>query len=653
MARPPFPAPSFLLAVCAALLAFVGSSFAAGAHPGAGTYFGIVHGSSYDQTGYVRAVIGKSGLGSVSVKLGDQATCAVSIGPGGTITGGPISFSPVKLNPPMQVHLSLITLPQGGTALSGTIIDDWGDTFTVTLPNITPTENASALAGRYTLFLETPSAGSAFSNDIAGFGTLRIFKTGHLIFHGTLSDGSGVVQLGALDSSGGWSLYAKQARGSVLSGEVTFADETESDLTGDLVLAGPGKNGGPDVDTSMQLVGSAYNSKLAWNPSLSWQLTTSADDGATVAFSCDLTAHGDTLIGGNVSSINGVTLSSVPAATGGYTAFALSPLPKGVNLAGVYLEQDTGRIIGGYGTGFLTIDGLIGVVFQKTSGAFGLTTSLGSHAPVELLGSIAADASAVRRSLTRAIPSILHAFKAQPSGIFAIGPNSEILGSGGFTGKAPPDTGEVGGGTFDGGVSISSGGTFSLGGASFGTYDGVIAGSGSWPGAGSLSLSNGSPFFSSVTVNGGTLILGGTSGTTGSVLIGNYSGSPTGTVQVLSAGTLSGVGLTGGSPSGAGLTGVGDFGGFIFTGVLNAAGGTINLGATSLGQSETFSSMDAVLNFDLGGNGLNLTSPLTTLPTLPAFGATFHLIPPATGGSFSITGADSVSVGSSVIPSSP
>ena len=75
-----------------------------------------------------------------------------------------------------------------------------------------------------------------------------------------------------------------------------FADETQTDLTGDLVLSGPHAN-----NETKQLVGSRYDPALAWRAASAWTLTTSADGGATVAVTSDLAVRGDLLISASKS----------------------------------------------------------------------------------------------------------------------------------------------------------------------------------------------------------------------------------------------------------------------------------------------------------------------------------------------------------------
>jgi hypothetical protein len=349
----------------------------------------------------------------------------------------------------------------------------------VTLPNAAPVANSNTLAGRYTLVLETPSAGSAFTNDIAGFGALRVFKTGHFIFHGTLSDGSTVFQLGTLNSSGNWELLAK-SRGRTLSGEVDFADESQTDCTGDLELAGPGKNGGPETDVSMQLVGSFYDPKLKWNADVGWNIGTSDDGGATVGFSSDLTAKGDLLYNGGIFG----TAGGVPNVS--------SLFASGGKFASVFLEQDTGAVVGGYATSLIDIHGLMGVAFQKTSGAFGLTTTIGR---------LRLGANSSIKSLQNKILPYLRSLKPKPSGIFAVETTSSTSGSSGFSAATLQGWGDLGGGssvtlitvypTNASSLTLALGGLSYLGPTSFvasGASGAVLSGRGVFGNAGDVSL---------------------------------------------------------------------------------------------------------------------------------------------------------------------
>jgi hypothetical protein len=382
-------------------LSALGCAASAAPSPATGTYFGIIHGATFDQSGYVRMVIGKSGIGTVGVKLGDEKNCAAIVGPGGG--GGPILRGPIwiTLNPkaPMQTNLYLVNLPQGGLAFSGTITDDEGDTFTVTIPQ-TSTPDATAFVGQYTLLMESPTSGSAaFSNNVAGIGILNISKKGGLLFRGTLSDGTPLVQRGKLNSGLGWSLYAKGRHGAALSGEISFANDTQSDLSGALELAGPGLHGAPDSDVSLQLVGSRYSPAAVWIGGATWTLNTSDDQGVTINSTSSLANPGGSLL---------------------YSGSAGTQVTSGAgNFATAFLEQSTGLVAGGFNNNTLGSQLMLGVIFQKTSSAFGFTQQV--EKPLTAIADLTNERPAAqKRAVTRAIASVKQAFKAQSPGIFAL-----------------------------------------------------------------------------------------------------------------------------------------------------------------------------------------------------------------------------------------
>ncbi len=362
-----------------------------------GHYFGIVHGDSLDSSGTVRAVLNRFGRGSVSVKLGDEKPCVAQVGPGPILGGGPvfivISIGP---NPPMQIQLSTITLPHGGVGLTGTIFEDGVET-TVTLARAASPQEAASLAGQYTVILDQASAGPAFSADVAGIGTLRVTRKGRLDFQGYLSDGTLVTQTSRINSDGAWPLFIKKKNGMILSGDVLFADESQTDLAGSVHLQTPAA-GDDSVDTPLDLAGSRFNPALAWTAASTWTLTTSDDHGATDAFTRDLNPFGNLLLS---------TALNLGSRSG----------------AGAYLDQKTGLVAGGYAGGVLDAHALLGVIFQKTGTAFGFTQSLEGLIASGSLGSLALlDPTSLsnRHQMQQALSTALGAFHFGTPGIFAI-----------------------------------------------------------------------------------------------------------------------------------------------------------------------------------------------------------------------------------------
>jgi len=434
----------------------------------AGSYSGVVQGGLIASTGFARATINARGTGSLALKFGQSPQKAVKL----SFSSGHLLGASGKIR---------VDLVPGSNDLAGTISDS-GEAIAVDLTlNVAPAD-AAPLSGQYTVVLEDPSAGAAFSEDVAGFGTIRLNTNGSFSFTGLLSDGSAITQGGALNSGGQWQLMATTQGGGTLSGQVTFADVAETDCAGAIVWKKPAskKDGTPEQDVTLSLVGSRFDSTLLWNADPFWALNASDDGGATSDFSVSLQPSGNLL------------------------------RAIGAHGASVFLDNTSGYVFGIYGSGAADLHGMLGVAYQKTGAAFGLTVAFPTIKPGASVGH--AVPNVALSSLTKASSwsSIIGPIKNRQTGMFAIeGQETNTVNN---TGSGAVTTVSAGSLTISGSTGYTGGTTVNTGGGAVfigpigptgGTQDGGIVKTGS----GTLTLNSGNTSTGTTTVGSGTLTM--------------------------------------------------------------------------------------------------------------------------------------------------
>ena len=481
-------------------------SLAQGQKPEAGNYVGLVHGDSLDTSGFVRAVINKSGRGTFSVNFGHGETGASALVWDGS------QISSAKSNSPIQVALSPAALPGGGVGLSGTLMLN-GSSIFVTLAKGTAPSYVDSVLGQYTVVFKS-SQPQVSSTDVAGIGTLTVSKKGKVNFRGILNDGTLLVQKTTLDSSGGWPLYIKEHDGSIISGDITFSNESESDLSGTIhVQRLTEEAGAPDTDLALDLAGSIYDPSLAWSAASGWKLTRVEDGGSPETLPSDLSVSGNFLT--NLTSLNALAIFAHSSLLGG----ALD-----VPAVGVLLDPGSGMVIGGYGVKLDELHAMIGVEYQKTHSAFGLTRIVDRANAANAILSAASFPHSTKKQVKQAITSASQAVKLGSDGTFFI--QADLPNN-----------------TPDFAVNYSSGATL------------VLSTNDTLPSIGSTTVINNSGYVSGGTLTVAqpyvppgtgpvttTLVLGGSgsinsSGSLGATFVGPSSGF-TGTITIGSSGTF-------------------------------------------------------------------------------------------------------------------
>jgi len=414
-------------AVCGLLLAPLGASAAKRFIFTPGTYVGIVSNSPLTSDGTVRVTINRAGNGSLVLT---QAGTTQRITLAGTANGHILGVSK---------HLGLSAQFEAGAdnQLAGTIAVG-ANSISVTLTNASPAVAATTaasqnLAGSYTFIISSPPGAQAFSNAMAadpgtggilspvvpyispsglqGFGTIQVSPKGIVFFHGALSDGTQFVQTASLNSSGGWTLYATAANGEVLSGEISFVSNVDSDLAGVVKLQLPGTPGStpPQPEPGFPLRGSHYD------PTLKWDIASGAD-----LF---------------ISENNGLLLYvDTPA------IFDNLLIGSGSVSAALVLDPSTGLVFGGYQSAS-GLHVMAGVVFQKAQTVLGIeasvtglssNTALSQADPASFLSAIEGKANNLQQKLS----SILGTIKLGTSGVFSFQAPIAIIKLG--PSQAPP-----------------------------------------------------------------------------------------------------------------------------------------------------------------------------------------------------------------------
>lgn len=239
-----------------------------------GTYFGLLTlpNGTGSAIGSVRITFGKNGRGTGIVRIGNNAPCALQVGPGpggGTFNGGgPISV-PILIfkpgDPDMLVNLTLNPPANAGDppTITGTVSDD-GTTFPVTAISTKPA-NAGALAGQYTFELTDPTSTDLTDLSLGGFGGATVSATGAVHAYITLADGSILTPTGTINSAGTFDFITHSRKGALFSASLVFGPSTTGTAHWEL----------PEVErhdrvvraeesTDFTVSGGSYDPSIAW-----------------------------------------------------------------------------------------------------------------------------------------------------------------------------------------------------------------------------------------------------------------------------------------------------------------------------------------------------------------------------------------------------
>ena len=206
----------------------------------AGEYVATVDAGTFEASGRFRLVIGKGGLGSVAVTIGDEPPCVVGIGWGGE--GGPLIIR--GGDPDMGVIIT-IRLIDGSYVAVGEVTDD-GHTFIVEAPRVANSGGSSV--GRHTFVMGTEAG---LGNTGSGF--VRVRENGRVT--GVVSTGATRKRAfaGRLSSAGEFPLVARVGESSSLIGDLTF---------GAVATDGTISQHNGDTTTAVMVGGAPYDPKL-------------------------------------------------------------------------------------------------------------------------------------------------------------------------------------------------------------------------------------------------------------------------------------------------------------------------------------------------------------------------------------------------------
>lgn len=322
----------------------IGGSLVA-APRGAFIFYGLVANDS-GGIGYVRLVLNRGGRGSASVSLNNKrSVIPVKVSESGEI-------APVGNASSRDVSISgtLKNFSDGSIGFDA-VLTRGGQQTSVRVLKATPPENfAKTVTGRYTLVFENNTSGVILSPGVTGIGTLRVNKSGTVVFAGRLSDGSNFSQGTQLNSAGNWALYAKSNTGAMLSGNVAFADLTDSDCSG--ALQWTRQVDGTIQSATPSLRGSRYTSAKTFGDGARWNFEARLNSGEIQAEALVAPALNNALI--------------LTSATADQTCLRLNRISG--KLSGTFIQ---------YGPVPQTATG---IVFQKTNEGFGLTKQRASGA---------------------------------------------------------------------------------------------------------------------------------------------------------------------------------------------------------------------------------------------------------------------------------
>ena len=206
----------------------------------AGEYVATLDAGTFEASGRFRLVIGKGGLGSVAVTIGDEPPCVVGIGWGDD--GGPLLIR--GGDPDMDVFIT-IRLIDGTYVAEGEVTDD-GHIFVVEAPRVATGGGSSV--GRHTFVMGTEAG---LGNTGSGF--VRVRENGRVT--GVVSTGAARKRAfaGRLSSAGKFPLVARVGESSSLIGDLTF---------GSVATDGTITHHNGDTTTAVMVGGAPYDPKL-------------------------------------------------------------------------------------------------------------------------------------------------------------------------------------------------------------------------------------------------------------------------------------------------------------------------------------------------------------------------------------------------------
>ncbi|MDB6153679.1 MAG: transporter, partial [Chthoniobacteraceae bacterium] len=208
-----------------------------------GTYFSLIDGDRFENSGSVRITVGANLKGTISVKLGDEKACVA----GFEWRDGGLAIIQQE-DPDMTIHLIPVQQPDGTLVISGTVTDD-GTVLPVTAARLV---TAAAAPGAYTFALALENGADA------GFGTLQLDAKGRVRLAGTLSTGENFSAGGQLNEKGKYDV-AGTLKGKTLSGSIGFSGTGNADISATLHCRKPARGVVAESSQTIMLTGAAYS----------------------------------------------------------------------------------------------------------------------------------------------------------------------------------------------------------------------------------------------------------------------------------------------------------------------------------------------------------------------------------------------------------
>ena len=227
---------------------------------GAGLYYGLVDGATFENSGYVNVVISGKSVVTISIKIGAEKSSLK-----GTVDETTKQFVPADVTKnPMGVAFSLISNPGELTRADGTLTVN-GTSVTFSAPVLTknPVGANVPAVGKFTAVFDG-IIGAAALDTTAGTAKLRVLPGGKLKVEPTMADGRVlpfVTQIAADGSARFWRSISKTG---ALTGTLQFSNDPMAtmDLSGSVDWFKPARNDAkyyPEAfNAALTLVGSRY-----------------------------------------------------------------------------------------------------------------------------------------------------------------------------------------------------------------------------------------------------------------------------------------------------------------------------------------------------------------------------------------------------------
>jgi hypothetical protein len=243
-------------------------------------------------------------------------------------------------------QIDLVDPDRIGGSVSG---DDWTAVLVGDRAVFDAKANPTALAGRYTMFIDGTNAVSTLPGG-DGYATVVVAKNGQLQLAASLADGTKITQSAQVTKAGEWPLYAAPYLGKgIVLGWIAFTNTPTDDLNGDVIWI-------KEATTPTDFYGSGFSLQTTAAGSL--YLPPAKGANVLSLTSATLSLFGGSLAGGSTNQLTIGAKNVVSSPIGNSLTLTFAPLTGTI----------TGRTTNTTSTAWIPFNG---VVLQKRESGYG------------------------------------------------------------------------------------------------------------------------------------------------------------------------------------------------------------------------------------------------------------------------------------------